>query len=215
MRKILAPLFAVSILLTSCWKNKSPEDLPRLKEAFQKQVEAFEKDKNTTNENVTDGLEALNGLQGALETAKNEDKEFAKVYGDWEKVDKRVNDLNKEYEDLKAKAEGLFTAMETQTNSLADAKSKADLNAAIKSARVKYNGTLVKTSKAIQKLRVLHSDAVDVVKALEVAVALNSFDNINEQLKGIEGRVDGIMAELNVAVLESKKLYDKRLDELQ
>jgi len=74
---------------------------------------------------------------------------------------------------------------------------------------------LVNTSKAIQKLRILHSDAVDVVKALEVAVALNSFDNINEQLKSIEGRVDGIMAELNVAVLESKKIYDKRLDELQ
>ena len=130
-------------------------------------------------------------------------------------MDKRVKDLNKEYEDLKAKAEGLFTAMETQTNSLADAKSKADLNKAIKSARVKYNGTLVNTSKAIGKLRVLHGDAVDVVKALEVAVALNSFDNINEQLKSIEGRVDGIMAELNVAVIESKKLYDKRLDELQ
>ncbi len=215
MRRIIVPLFAVSMLLTSCWKNKSPEDLPRLKAAFQKQVETFEKDKNTTNDNVNDGLESLSGLQGALENAKNEDKEFAKVYGEWEKVDKRVKDLNKEYEDLKAKAEGLFTAMETQTNSLADAKSKADLNKAIKSARVKYNGTLVNTSKAIGKLRVLHGDAVDVVKALEVAVALNSFDNINEQLKSIEGRVDGIMAELNVAVIESKKLYDKRLDELQ
>jgi septation ring formation regulator EzrA len=53
-----------------------------------------------------------------------------------------------------------------------------------------------------------------VVKALEVAVALNSFDNINAQLESIEGRVDGIMQELNVAVEESKKLYDQRLDEL-
>ena len=146
---------------------------------------------------------------------KKEDKEFAKVYGDWEKVDKRVKSLNKEYEDLKAKAENLFTAMEEQTNGLADAKNKADLLRAIKSARTKYNGTLANTSKAIEKLRVLHTDAVDVVKALEVAVALNSFDNINTQMESIESRVGDIMNELNVAVVESKKPYEKRLDELE
>src|SRR5690606_9134085 len=128
------------------------------------------------NENVNKGLESLSGLKDALKDAKNEDKEFARVYGNWEKVNKRVEDLNKEYEDLKAKAEGLFTAMETQTNSLSDAKSKADLTKAIGSARVKYKGTLANTAKAIGKLGVLHKDAVDVVKALEVAVALNSFD---------------------------------------
>jgi hypothetical protein len=214
MRKIIAPFLLLTLVVSSCWKNKSPEDLPRLKASFQKQVETFEKDKNSTNENVTKGLESLSGLQVALVDAKNEDKEFAKVYGNWEKVDKRVKGLTKEYEDLKSKAEGLFTAMETQTNSLADANSKADLNKAIKIARTKYNGTLVNTSKAIDKLRILHSDAVDVVKALEVAVALNSFDNINAQLESIEGRVDGIMQELNIAVEESKKLYDQRLNEL-
>lgn len=214
MRKLVAPLFVLAFVASSCWKNKSPEDLPRLKEAFKKQVETFEKDKISTNENVTKSLESLSGLKGALEDAKNEDKEFAKVYGNWEKVNKKVNDLNKEYEDLKARAEGLFTAMEEQTNSLSDAKSKADLTKAIQSARAKYNGTLANTAKAIGKLRVLHTDAVDVVKALEVAVALNSFDNINAQLESIEGRVDGIMQELNVAVEESKKLYDQRIDEL-
>ncbi len=203
------------LFLSSCWKNKSPEDLPRLKEAFKKQVETFEKDKISTNENVTKSLASLNGLKGALENAKNEDKEFAKVYGNWEKVNKKVEDLNKEYEDLKARAEGLFKAMETQTNSLADAKSKADLSKAIKTARTKYNGTLSNTAKAIGKLRDLHGDAVDVVKALEVAVALNSFDDINAQLVNIESRVDGIMNELNMAVVESKKLYDQRIDELK
>lgn len=208
-------LVLLSTVFTGCWKNKSPEDLPRLKESFQKQVETFEKRKTQTNEDVTESLESLNGLKGALETAKNEDKEFAKVYGDWEKVNKRVENLNKEYEDLKSKAEGLFSAMETQTNSLSDQNSKKELLKAIGSARTKYDATLANTSVAIGKLRALHGDAVDVVKALEVAVALNSFDDINEQLKSIEDRVDGIMDELNVAVVESKKLYEKRLDELQ
>ncbi len=32
--------------------------------------------------------------------------------------------------------------------------------------------------------------------------------------KSIEGRVDGIMQELNVAVVESKKLYEKKITEL-
>ncbi|WP_304235032.1 hypothetical protein [Jiulongibacter sediminis] len=214
MKKIFVPLVLLTFLVSSCWKNKSPEDLPRLKEAFKKQVETFEKDKVSTNENVTKSQESLSGLKAALEDAKNEDKEFAKVYGNWEKVDKKVKDLNKEYEDLKSRAEGLFTAMEEQTNSLSDAKSKADLSKAIQSARTKYNGTLANTAKAIGKLRILHTDAVDVVKALEVAGALNSFDNINAQLESIEGRVDGIMQELNVAVEESKKLYDQRIDEL-
>lgn len=214
MKKILA-LLTVVFVTTSCWKNKSPEDLPRLKEAFKKQVETFEKKKSQTNENVTSSLTSLGGLTEALESAKNEDKEFAKVYGDWEKVNKRVENLNKEYEDLKSRAQGLFTAMELQTNSLDDAKNKADLLGAIQKAQTKYDATLQTTSVAIGKLRALHKDAVDVVKALEVAVALNSFDNINAQLKSIEGRVEGIMDELNVAVVESKKLYEKRLDELK
>lgn len=204
----------VAISLISCWKDKSPEDLIRLKDKFKSQVNTFENKKETANKNVNKGLESLNALKSALEDTKNEDKEFAKVYGDWEKVDRRVNNLNKEYEDLKEKASNLFTAMETQTNSLSDEKSKKTLLGAIEKARTKYNATLANTSQAIDKLRLLHGDAVEVVKALEVAAALNSFDNINDQMKSIEGRVDGIMQELNVAVVESKKLYEKKIIEL-
>ena len=215
MQKLLSILVLSSILLVSCWKNRSPENLPRLKESFKAQVASFEKDKEQANDKVNTGLESLNALQAALESAKNEDKELARVYGHWEKVDKKVENLNKEYEDLKQKSSELFAAMENQTNSLTDEKNKADLNTAISNARTKYNATLQNTSVAIEKLRALHKDAVDVVKALEVAVALNSFDDINAQMKSIESRVDGIMQELNVAVVESKKLYDKRLSELK
>ncbi len=204
----------VSMLFIACWKDKSPEDLIRLKDQFKSQVTTFEKRKETANKNVSKGLESLSALKSALEDTKNEDKEFAKVYGDWEKVNKRVERLNKEYEDLKNKATNLFTAMETQTNSLSDETSKKTLMDAIEKARTKYNATLANTSKAIEKLRLLHGDAVEVVKALEVAAALNSFDNINDQMKSIEGRVDGIMQELNVAVVESKKLYEKKITEL-
>lgn len=213
-KALILPLIAL-FSLNSCWQNKSPEDLPRLKDAFQSQVASFEKKKEQANDKVVDSMQSLGALKDALEGAKNEDKEFAKVYGDWEKVDKRVRSLNKEYENLKTKAENLFTAMEEQTNGLADANNKADLLRVIQSARTKYNGTLANTSKAIEKLRILHTDAVDVVKALEVAVALNSFDNINTQMESIESRVGDIMNELNVAVVESKKLYEKRLDELE
>jgi len=214
MFKKITLLTLVSLVLVSCWKDKSPENLIRLKEKFKSQVSTFEKKKENANKNVNKGLASLNALKSALEDTKNEDKEFAKVYGDWEKVNKRVEKLNKEYEDLKTKASNLFTAMETQTNSLSDETSKKTLLNAINKARKKYDGTLENTSKAIGKLRILHGDAVEVVKALEVAAALNSFDNINDQLKGIESRVEGIMQELNVAVVESKKLYEKKITEL-
>ena len=214
MLKKVSLIALVSLLFVSCWKDKSPEDLIRLKEKFRSTVASFEKKKENANKNVNKGLETLNALQKALEDTKNEDKEFAKVYGDWEKVNKRVENLNKEYEDLKTHASNLFAAMETQTNSLSDATSKKTLLGAIEKARTKYNGTLTNTSKAIDKLRLLHGDAVEVVKALEVAAALNSFDSINDQMKSIEGRVDDIMQELNVAVVESKKLYEKKITEL-
>lgn len=214
MLKNVLSFALISLLFVSCWKDKSPEDLIRLKDKFKSQVGDFEKKKENANKNVNEGLESLNALKSALEDTKNEDKEFAKVYGDWEKVDRRVENLNKEYEDLKEKAANLFTAMETQTNSLSDNTAKKTLSSAIQKARSKYNGTLANTSKAIDKLRLLHGDAVEVVKALEVAAALNSFDNINDQMKSIEGRVDGIMQELNLAVVESKKLYEKKITEL-
>lgn len=212
-KKSLA-ILSLFLVLSSCWKDKSPEDLIRLKDKFKSQVSSFESKKEVANKKVSQGLESLGELKLALEDAKNEDKEFAKVYGDWEKVDKRVNNLNKEYEDLKTKASNLFTAMETQTNSLSDEQSRNTLLKAINKAKRKYNGTLENTSEAIGKLRLLHKDAVEVVKALEVAAALNSFDSINGQMKSIEDRVDGIMQELNVAVAESKKLYEKKITEL-
>ena len=214
MIKKLIVLSLIGFVFTSCWKNKSPEDLIRLKEKFRDQVGTFEKRKEKANKNVTKGLTSLSALKEALEDTKNEDKEFARVYGDWEKVNKRVENLNKEYEDLKTKASNLFNAMEKQTNSLSDETSKRTLLSAINKAKTKYNGTLSNTSKAIAKLRLLHGDAVEVVKALEVAAALNSFDNINDQMKSIEDRVDGIMTDLNVAVVESKRLYEKKITEL-
>jgi len=213
IKKIVFISFSL-LLFTSCWKNKSPEDLIRLKEDFKSQVSTFENKKEKANKNVTKGLTSLSALKAALEDTKNEDKEFAKVYGDWEKVDRKVSNLNKEYEDLKTKASNLFAAMEKQTNSLSDETSKKTLLSAIDKAKTKYNGTLANTSKAIDKLKLLHGDAVEVVKALEVAAALNSFDNINDQMKSIESRVEGIMQELNVAVVESKKLYEKKITEL-
>ncbi|MFK7832189.1 MAG: hypothetical protein AB8B52_02830 [Winogradskyella sp.] len=212
-RKSIA-VVSLFLVFSSCWKNKSPEDLIRLKDKFKSQVSTFENKKEGANKKVSQGLESLSALKSALEDAKNEDKEFAKVYGDWEKVDKRVNNLNKEYEDLKTKASNLFTAMETQTNSLSDDKSRNTLLKAITKAKTKYNITLANTSEAIGKLRLLHKDAVEVVKALEVAAALNSFDSINGQMKSIEDRVEGIMQELNIAVVESKKLYEKKITEL-
>ncbi len=214
MIKKITVLLLSSLLLASCWKDKSPEDLIRLKDKFKSQVATFENKKEAANKNVDKGLESLGALKSALEDAKNEDKEFAKVYGDWERVNKRVENLNKEYKDLKEKAENLFVAMETQTNSLNDQTSKNTLLKAIAKAKTKYNATLANTSQAIEKLQVLHKDAVDVVKALEVAAALNSFDSINSQMKSIESRVAGIMQELNVAVVESKKLYEKKITEL-
>ena len=202
------------LLCTSCWKDRSPEDLIRLKENFKSQVTHFESKKEKVNKHVNKGLTSLGALKKALEDTRNEDKEFARVYGDWERVDKRVSQLNKEYEDLKSHANNLFIAMEKQTNSLSDQKNKSSLLTAIQKTKTQYNTTLRATSKAISKLRELHEDAVEVIKALEVAVALDSFDSINDQMKSIENRVDDIMNELNMTVVESKKLYDKKMTEL-
>jgi hypothetical protein len=60
----------------------------------------------------------------------------------------------------------------------------------------------------------LHVDAVEVVKALEVAAALNSFGNTNDQMKHPEGRVDDIIQELNDALVVNKKLNEKKTKEL-
>jgi hypothetical protein len=56
--KRIATLTLVSVLFVSCWKDKSPEDLIRLKDKFKSTVSAFEKKKETANKNVTKGLKA-------------------------------------------------------------------------------------------------------------------------------------------------------------
>jgi len=193
-------LLLLMLISAGCYRH-SPEKLPKYKRKFRKQIASFENQKEKTDDKVEDGVVDLTQLQQALENAKNVDKEFNRVYGNWNKVDKEVNQLFKEYEDLKADAENLFSAMEEQTASLGDeTKTRED-----------YLATLSNTEEAIEQLRQLHQEAVDIVKALEVTVALGQIGEISEGLKNIEDRVAVIMEELNTTVIESKDLYDKRI----
>lgn len=210
MKYILFFSIFMFVSLFSC-KQHSPEKLPKLKEAFKSQIFDFEKEKERANKFVTEGLEGISALQKALNNAASVDKEFNKVYGTWKKVDKRVNDLNQEYEDLRKSADELFAALERQIESLRDEKNKRDLTAALKKSREKYNLTLANTQKAIDRLRNLHTEAVDIIKALEAAVAIGQISQISNELKSIETRVDEIMKELNTTVTESKKVYEDRI----
>lgn len=207
---ILMAIISPLVIFTGC-KGKSPEDLPKFKKRFRAQIASFENQKEKADDRVEDGVNTLTGIQQALENAKNVDKEFANVYGKWEKVDKEVEDLNKEYEKLKSDADNLFSAMERQTASLNDAKARADLTRGIQANRDTYNKTLSNTSAAIEKLRNLHTEAKDVIKALEVAVALGEFSRVNEGLKNIQDKVAVIMADLNQSIKESKELYEDRM----
>lgn len=211
MRTLPALLLFVA-LLTAC--TKSPEELPKFKRKFQSQIASFERQKEKTDAQVADGVQKLTGLEQALENARNVDQEFNRVYGQWEKVNKEVEDLNRQYEGLKMDAENLFAAMERQTNSLSNAQTKRELLSAIQTARQDYERTLARTATAIESLRSLHQDAYDAVKSLEVAVALGEISNINDGLLSIEQRVDGIMTDLNSTIDESKALYETRLGNL-
>lgn len=209
--RILA--FSLLVLMSSSC-SKSPEDLPRFKRKFQAQIASFEKQKEQTDERVAKGVSTLTGLENALEDAKNVDAEFRRVYGDWERVDKEVNDLHQEYEGLKMDAENLFAAMSRQTESLGDVQTRNELSSAIQTARKEYEKTLSKTSEAIEALRALHTEAFDAVKSLEVAIALGQISEINAGLTSIEGRVAGIMEDLNTTIVDSKALYETRMGEL-
>ncbi len=210
MRTFSLPLLL--LLAVSC--SKSPEDLPKFKRKFQAQIASFERQKEQTNKRVADGVETLSGLEKALEDAKNVNAEFRRVYGDWERVNKEVEDLNRQYEGLKMDAENLFAAMIRQTESLSDAQVKSELSSAIDIARKDYEKTLAKTATAIEGLRALHQEAYDAVKSLEVAVALGQISDINAGLVSIEGRVEGIMQDLNTTITDSKALYETRMGEL-
>ncbi|MEO0896755.1 MAG: hypothetical protein AAFY71_10180 [Bacteroidota bacterium] len=192
-------------------KNKSPEQLPKYKKKFRTQIASFEKVKTETDTKVEDGVTMLTGIKDALETAKNVDKEFASVYGKWEKVSGQVDDLEKEYTALKTDAENLFGAMERQTASLRDPNTRGQLEKALRTTRTDYTETLNKTKQSIDDLRKLYDEAKDVIKALEVAVAMGEFQNINESLASIESRVTDIMNQLTETVDESKALYDEKI----
>ena len=111
-------------------------------------------------------------------------------------------------------AENLFAAMSRQTESLGDAVTRQELSSAIQTARKDYEKTLSKTSEAIEALRSLHTEAYDAVKSLEVAIALGQISEINAGLTSIEGRVAGIMDDLNTTIVDSKALYETRMGEL-
>ena len=195
--------------MSGCYRG--PEDLPKLKKKFQSQINQFEKQKENTDDKVEVAVEKLTTFQQAIKDAENADAEFKKVYRQWHKVNKEVEDLNKEYERLKGDADNLFNAMENQTNSLSDATTRNELGNAIAKTRGSYNKTLSNTEKAVNSLNSLHGEALEIIKALEVAVAVGEITNINDGLKNIESRVDAIMDELNISIAQSKELYEKRI----
>lgn len=213
-----AGIFALTLILCFFWgcnpRKKSPEKLPQHKEKFRAQIASFEKEKEKTDEKLEEGVTSLNGLQEAINNAKNVDKEFQLVYGKWEKVNQRVKDLNREYEQLKSRADELFSAIERQVESLSDEDNKRQLLAALSKARAQYTATLDKTAIAIDKLQQTHKQATDIIKALEAAVAIGQIAKINEGLINIQTKVDDVMNELNVTIKESKGLYEKKIGEV-
>jgi len=206
--------FGISIGLSLVGCQHSPEKLPKLKQAFKAQISTFEKQKEKANKHVSNGLKEMTVLQEVLANAENTDKEFNRVYGKWKKVNNKVEKLYKEYEQLRKKADALFDALERQIASLKDEKNKKDLGEALAKSREKYNKTLQNTQASIDKLRKLHAEAVDQVKALEAAVAIGQLDDISEGMKSIQSRVDEVMKELNVSISESKTLYESQMGKL-
>lgn len=201
----------IGLVWFSC-QSKSPEELPKFKRKFKAQIASFEAKKDKADDRVEEGVETLNGLQAALEEAQNVDQEFKRVYGRWNKVDKQVEDLFKEYERLKEDASNLFAAMERQTASLRDEQTRGELTNAINTTKQDYDKVLARTEEAIGQLNTLHTDAVDIIKALEVAVALGQIAEISTGLETIEAKVENIMTELNATVVESKDLYESRIE---
>ncbi|MCC5946381.1 MAG: DUF2959 family protein [Bernardetiaceae bacterium] len=212
--KLTFRLFFLLLLLSTTACMYSPEDLPRFKKKFKKQIESFSKQKEKTDELVIKSVEKLSALQQAIANARNVDKEFNQVYGSWERVNNKVKKLNKEYEQLRSRAEELFLAIEKQVNGLNDENNKRQLLAALAKSRQAYEQQLVKTEKAIGKLRTLHTLATDNIKALEAAVAIGQIGEINTGLSNIESQVSEIMNDLDMTVNESKKLYEQRMGEL-
>ena len=66
MIKKISLITLILLLFNSCWKDKSPEDLIRLKDKFKSTVSSFEKKKENANKNVNKGLETLNALKKAV-----------------------------------------------------------------------------------------------------------------------------------------------------
>ncbi len=197
------------LILSGCYRG--PEDLPKLKKKFRSQINQFENQKENTDDKVEVAVEKLTSFQQAIANAENADSEFKRVYNQWHKVNKEVEDLNNEYNKLKEDADNLFNAMQAQTEGLKDATTKGELMGAINKTRNSYSKTLLNTQKAVESLNGLHGEALEIIKALEVAVAVGEIANINTGLKNIESRVDKIMNELNVTIAESKDLYETRI----
>ncbi len=207
-------LFSLALVLMSVLAScgyKGPEDLPKYKKKFKAQISGFEAQKEKANDKIADGVARLSTIQDALANASDTDKEFKRVYDQWNKVDRNVKGLFKEYEELREDAENLFTAMETQTEGLNDANMRNDLRQALSKSRGDYEVTLANTEKAINKLRGVYDEAIDIIKGLEVAIALGQISQITDGLKSIESRIPNIMAELNRTVADSKELYEQRM----
>ncbi len=203
--------FLISVLLVTSCKYRGTQNLPQLKKAFKNQIAKFEKQKERTDSKVETGVKKLSAFEQALKNASDVDKEFKRIYTYWHRVDKNTQKLNKEYLELKENARALFAALKTQTNSLKDLKTKSELSRALNKTRIDYFKVLHKTSLAIDKLNNLHGDALEIIKALEVAVALGQISDIQAGLTNIESQVAGIMEELNQTIVESKDLYEKRM----
>ena len=179
-------------------------------EEFKGALEQFQKDQVKAEDALKQAFKAYDEAKDVL--FKYSDPKTQEFIKRWHKAKERAERLKADFRDVLTKADKLFKELYKRANEISDPKLREKMLGLIKERERRFYTKAEEVARSLQRLDQIIRKGDDIVKAIEIAGALNISET---ELDRVQGEIDTTFRNLKLLVQEGEGILGNLLGENQ
>jgi len=177
-------------------------------EEFKGALEQFQKDQVKAEDTLKQAFEAYEEAKDVL--FKYSDPKTQEFIKRWFKVKEHAERLKADYKEVLTKADTLFKELYRRANEISDPQLREKMLWLIKEREKRFYAKAEEVARSLQRLDQIIRKGDDIVKAIEIAGALNISET---ELDRVQGEIETTFKNLKLLVQEGEEILGNLLGE--